>query len=364
MSRLAIATVGGRNADAARLRAEFQIALSGGQTTRLTRNWPRVDVESLPSLPGVYVISDASSRQHYVGLALDLSHRFWNDTYGHLSTHNKSRSRTLVAREFSVYLPLVINEPDAVSGPNSRLELSRNEIETYVALTLSGGHVLNSLSLLGRVGQSPCSPVIVADCATGLYAFADSATAATKAMKATALFAVLHGYQRTARGLTARFATPNEAEQLADEVDATGLARGPHVMDVVAGEPPSVKWTGAVGRTSKFEWVSGGLSANDRKRLLRYQRHLYEKQSEQRPPRFNGVSWDSREQKWQCRAKSGSGTKDLWQRGQQRWSELEAAVVREEKIQAEGWQRFNTGKYASNASILNTELGEPRFSAW
>lgn len=362
VARLAAATVDGRNAESTLLRAQLQTALSRALPGPIERNWPSVPAVDLPDRPGVYVISSTTSDEHYVGLALDIHFRFWNERYGHLSQRNKARSQRLIDRgDFAVSLPFLL--PRDEPGQTDRFELSRREIQTYVEITAGGGRVVNSLALLGRVGQSRGSPVIVVDCATGLYTFADSTAAARRFAKSTAMYPVLHGYQRTAGGYTARWATPNEAEQLVDDVDAAGFVKGAKVMELVVSDPSRVEWNG-VGRASTFRWISGPLSAIDRERLLRYSRQAYVKPPGPRLPRFHGVSWDRREEKWQCRAKTGPGPKDLWQIGSRQWSELEAAATREEKVRAERWERFNSGRYASNAAQLNEELGEARFTGW
>jgi hypothetical protein len=163
------------------------------------------------------VISSANNDEHYVGLALDLRERFHNPTYGHLSAKNKSRSRLLLGSDcYSVRLPHVMGADFSLRGKHAaRVWLSHREIEDYVLLVLVGLRVCNTFALLGRVGETPGSPVMMAKCGTAEYFSADTAFAASRFAKSRGLFAVLGHYQRTAGGFSARWARPGEAEALA-----------------------------------------------------------------------------------------------------------------------------------------------------
>ena len=363
IARLAQACVAKRNADATKLRGMLEIALMSADSALQHREWHRVAVGDLPRRPGVYVISSRLADEHYVGVALDIDERFRNQTFGHLSARNRSRSSGLIASgDFDIYLPRMRNGNGALDHPVSAVDLAREEIETYVAIVQGGGRVLNTLAQIGRIGQTK-SPVMVCDCETRTYTFADSTMAARTLTNSAALFAVLHGYQRTAGGFAARWATGPEAELLAACVGKSGIVSGARVTAAVTSAPSGVNWAGE-GRSSRFHWTAGPLSSDDCSRLLRYRRHSYAKATNRQTPRFRGVSWDSRLQKWQCRAKTGRGPKELWQVGRREWTELDAAVVREVMIQARGWQSFNSGRYASNAETINLELGTYAFTAW
>ena len=316
--------------------------------------------DDLPQRPDVYLISSGDGSIVYVGLALDVRHRFLNPNYGHLTPMNKCRSRHVVSDPgFEIR---VLNLPlDGLSDDELALSLARSEIGTYVHLVRGGFEVVNSVATLGRVGLSRGSPVVLCDLSTGTYVMCDSLDSAGRFLGTTALPAVVHGYQRTALGHVARWATAHELEA---EIpyDHRGVASGPEVLALVEAVPSGVEWRGK-GRNAGFDWIVGPLSADDISKLARFSRARYARDI----PRsaFNGVSWESRSGGWQCRAKMGPGSKDLWQTRRKDWvSDVDAAVFREEKIRSEGWEIFNTGRYASNADALNAHFGTARFTPW
>lgn len=362
--RLAAATVQGKSGEAAALRSLLDQSIRGQNDPIVWSPGAPTDSASLPHRPGIYVISSTSGAGHYVGLALDLHHRFHNLDYGHLGPTNRSRSRTIVeAGTFVTEVRHVFDPPvDAEADDDMRIELARLEILTYVDLRLAGAHVLNSIAMLGRTGESKGSPVILCDYSNDEYIYCDSLISAGRLAESTALPAVVHGYQRTAVGFAARWATEAEVDELADSCDARGVAQGHAVADAVGRESNQAAWTG-VGRNAGFRWRTGALSGEDLEHLRRYGRARYQRDLPR--SRFNGVSWESRSQVWQCRAKQGFGPKDLWQTRRADWSsDLDAAMFRERKVRAEAWERFNLGRYASNATEINRALGKAVFEPW
>jgi len=232
----------------------------------MSAEWQPLAVGALPDRPGVYVIS--SENRHYVGLAFDIRHRFLNPLYGHLSAQNKSRSHSLVAnRPFEIRAVVLLDQSPnlAARDPASRLRLATTEIQTYFELTLEGRRPVNVAGLLGRLGQSPGSPVFLCDCASGEYVYCNSLIPAVRFVHSNALPAVLYGYQRTAAGFAARWATIAEAETLSDTGDSE-VIRGPEVEAVASEVPSSVTWSGAT-RTASFEWRAGPLRSSDLHRL-------------------------------------------------------------------------------------------------
>ena len=318
---------------------------------------PPTPVDALPNSPAVYLIS--SSTSHYVGLALDVRHRFWNPDYGHLTPANRCRSRH-VLEQGDVVVRLL--EQPTGNDDHVRKALSVGEIRAFAELTTAGHVVVNSVATLGRVGESTGAPVVLCDYVAQVYIYCDSLIAAQRFLDSTALPAVVHGYQRTALGHTARWALPHEVDALAESVPSNGVFKGQSVDDAVNSAPSRVEWRGA-GRNAGFAWTSGPLTSADCEHLASYQRGRY--QQEIPKSAFNGVSWESSRGRWQCRAKTGPGSKDLWQTSRLAWtSDVDAAVYREERIRAEGWESFNTGRYASNAVALNAALGEQRYESW
>jgi hypothetical protein len=366
VAELASSVSAGRSDLAIPARAKLATALQSAapQQTDLL-DLPPVAPTAIPSRPGVYIISSGDGQFHYVGLALDLHWRFHNPDYGHLSANNHTRSAPLVADGRQVIRLIRVWSLDPTIASHDagvRGALARLEIESYVGLILSSAHVVNSASMLGRVGESTGTPVILCAHATGNYLYCDSLSMAVQQAASTAIPAVVHGYQRTAVGYAARWATELEVDLLAPESITNGVVAGEPVLRAVNAERRSVDWSG-VGRNAGFRWLSGPLSSEDLDHLTRYGRARYERDIPR--SRFNGVSWESRSGGWQCRAKTGFGPKDLWQTRRRDWlTDLDAAVFREERILAQGWQRFNVGRYASNAEEINRAVGDHRYRAW
>lgn len=358
ISQLAAATVGGHSLRAADIRHDLNRELERRVGSGARPTWTRVSPQDLPHQAGIYVIKSSSGDEHYVGLALDLNDRFHNATYGHLTLRGTSRASRLVASgNFQVELAHVL---DATATPDGRVELARLEIETYVTLRLAGCPVTNSFAMLGRAADTAGSPVVLCDCRTGRYVLANSIAAAARYLGSRSLFPVLNSYSRTAHGHAARWAGTREAVLLRDRVDARGFRCDVDVDAAVASEPRDVEWEGE-GRSAAFRWRGGPLSESDRRRLVRYQRAKYARRASLQ---FRAVSWSTRNQAWQCRARRGSTDGDLWQVTNIEWSDLEAAVAREETIRANGWEAFNVGRYASNAVEINRRLGVRRFEPW
>lgn len=355
---LALAVVEGRGLDAAGLRADLGRTLHGRSRSGEAPDWPVVSIADLPSSPGIYVISSTQSDKHYVGLALDLRDRFLNEKYGHLAPKNRSRAAGLIdSGTFCVRVPHVLTADASRLG---MVELSRREIETYVVLVSAGARVINSLPMLGRIGETAGVPVVLCDCVQGTYAFTDSLAAAKRLVGSSGVMAVVYSYSWTSRGYAARWATTAERELLGDLVGPRGVITDARVAAVVALAGRDVEWVGS-GRSAGFNWRAGPLSDEDRSRLARYRRAPYARRASST---FRAVTWSSRNQAWQCRAKSGSRRSDVWQSGRKAWTPLDAAIAREEKIHAEGWEVFNIGRYASNAEAINVALGTKRFMRW
>src|SRR5688572_20111309 len=93
---LAKAIIQRRGQGARELRGAVAAALRDSEVTAGPPMWPVFPITDLPASPGVYVITSNRTKEHYVGLALDLPDRFHNPTYGHLATTNKSRAGALV----------------------------------------------------------------------------------------------------------------------------------------------------------------------------------------------------------------------------------------------------------------------------
>lgn len=359
---LCTAVLSGDSAASAAARASLIGALeTAGPGDKIDLPGVVVEPHMLPKEPDVYLISDASDQTVYVGLALDVHHRFHNSDYGHLSPNNRCRSRLIFATgDFNIRL---LGVTEGLSGREEvEKRLSLTEITTYVALRRSGFDVVNASFTLGRVGESSGSSVILCNHETGEYIFCETLDAANRFADTTALPAVVHHYQRTAVGFAARWATPDEAEALDGQVLIKGILRGDSVQKLIGGLPSRVEWAG-MGRNANFKWVAGPLSVRDIEQLNKYSRARY--RSEIPTSEFCGVSWESRSGGWQTRAKTGHGAKDLWQTRRKSWTtDLDAAIFREEKIIENDWQIFNTGAYASNYALINELLGYERFSGW
>jgi hypothetical protein len=317
-----------------------------------------VDPAALPATAGVYLIS--ADDHHYVGLALDLPYRFHNPMYGHLTAANRCRSRPLV--DHGEYTIRVLRQIGS-AGEQLRLDLATAEIVAYAQLRARGYDVVNAVPSLGRVGESSSAPAVLCRLEDGAYLYCDSYTLSRPLIGRTSLSTVLFGYQRTVAGYTARWATPAEIETLSDHVPASGILEDPLVNTTVTAAPSAVTWVGE-GRNAGFAWTDGPLTDHDRAALLRYRRRTYD--TDTLPTsRFHGVSWESSSGRWQCRAKRGTGSKDLWQTSRRTFTtDVAAAEFREQKINDEGWQQYNTGRYGSNAAALNARLGHHRYAAW
>jgi len=354
---LAEAIIQGRGNEARALRAHLAEALSKMAPQPLPV-WPRVTIAELPPAPGIYVITSVEKNEHYVGLALNLRDRFHDTTYGHLAAASRTRARSLVrSGAFAIRLPHVL---DRVPVDVDAVALSRLEIETYVSLVLGGARTLNSLAMLGRVGETEGIPVTLCECDTDSYLFSDSLSAASRLVTAPALRAAVYGYQRTAGGYAVRWSTQSEIESLKSLTRPHSILVGPVVRDAVARDASDVQWTGQ-GRNGSFRWIAGLLSESDRERLGRYRRGDYTRRE---PSGYFAVAWNERNKAWQCRAKTALDPRKLWITGHRTWTPLDAAIAREEKIRAEGWQAFNSGRYGSNADLINAALGQQRFRPW
>lgn len=361
---LAEAVIAGKASQAECVRRELTRTLAHAAVTPAL-HLRTLDRRDLPERPGVYVISSTRGSGHYVGLAFDIRHRFLNPLYGHLTRNNKSRSSKLVADgAFEIRVARLFDqEPGrAARDPETRFSLSKLEIQTYADLVMSGARALNTVGLLGRVGQSPGSPVLLCAYSSDEYVYCDSLIEAVRFARSNAVPAVVYGYQRTAVGFGARWATIAEAEALTEEVDDAGVVRGRRVAAVAGAEATWAHWSG-IDRGAHFEWRAGTLTSADLARLKLCARDRYSKSAPS--SRFNGVSWHRHLNGWQCRAKSGPGPKELWQTTRRHWvDDLDAADFRERKILLEGWQAFNQGRCASNAESINRLVGEARYQAW
>jgi hypothetical protein len=317
-----------------------------------------VTIAELPPAPGIYVITSIEKNEHYVGLALDLRDRFHNATYGHLAAANRTRARSLVrSGAYTIRIPHVLNR---IPSDVDVVALSRLEIETYVSLVLGGARTLNSLAMLGRVGETEGIPVTLCECDTDSYVFSDSLSAASRLVAAPALRAAVYGYQRTAGGYAVRWSTQSERELLESLTKPHSILAGSAVRDAVARDARDVRWTGQ-GRNGTFRWLTGLLSESDRERLGPYRRGDYAKRE---PSGYLAVSWNERDKAWQCRAKTAFDLRKTWITGHKTWTPLDAAIAREERVRAEGWETFNRGRYGSNADLINAALGQQRFRPW
>ena len=358
IASLSRAITGGRPAEAAVARYEFE---------RLLRETPRnaevrptlvpVLPEGLPRSPGIYVIG--VGQMAYVGLALDIHHRFHNREYGHLTEANKTRSRLVLAMPDPSIFVCELEEPPR--EPTARRDwLSMQEIEAYARLVVAGYTLTNAMAMLGRASDVDTSPVLACDLDTGAYILCESIAAAVELVGSTAVPAVLHGYQRTALGFAARWATDDEAEAVLDRVDESGWFRGPELDAAVTAVGHSVELTGT-GRYATYSWTQGPLSQEDRARLRRFSRSSYK--SGERQTEFLGID-PIASGGWQFRAKKGPTFRELCQVRRREWSELDAAIAREERIRSEGWEPFNTGRYGSNAQAINRRLGRDAYAPW
>lgn len=292
VGELVDALYAGRSLDAARLRSELDVMAS-----HLVATAPlplvEVAVSDLPNGPGIYVIR--SSTYSYVGLATDVHHRFHNVEYGHLTKGNRSRSR-LVLEDPAATVLLVADELGQLSGEALSRELSRREIRAYALLRSTGAVLVNSLAMLGRSPATKSSPVVLCDLSTGEVQFAESLAAATQFVGSSALPAVVHGYQKTAVGYAARWATEAEGDALLELCADAGLASGAAVDRVVSLVDRDVQWTGS-GRNSGFRWAAGQLSDSDRAALSSIRRGAYQtsgKSSFKGVDRVKGGGWHIR----------------------------------------------------------------------
>jgi hypothetical protein len=360
------AVVGELRAALATERAEATITGLSGELAPIAQLPPSISAKELPNVPGIYLISSLQENIHYIGLAIDIKERFYSPGYGHL-VNNKCRSAIVIeTQKFEIRI-LRAFDPKTESLD---LELAHSEILLHTVLTVAGLRFVNSESMLGRVGGGVGAALIVCEIATGRYYFFGSTSLAVEVTGSTALPAVAHAYQNTAAGYAVRWATDTEivlAEEVGggSSVPRAGLQLDPETSERIASTSASVVAFEGKGRNASVRWTSGLLPTETLAHFRTFSRGGTYKANSLPKSGFNGVSWDSHASCWQCRAKSGPGPKDLWHTGRRSWgSPLDAAIAREEKVAAEGWQKWNIDRYASNATEINRMLGTPRFKGW
>jgi hypothetical protein len=359
--RLSAATIAGDGAEAMKQREAFKNFMKYMKPvqTDLLSEFQPISIDDLPASAGIYIISGPDAC--YVGLSVDVYTRFHGKEYGHLQPTNGCRSRPIIdTGEYEVrVIPM-----DLVGESETRnLAMSKAEIVTYARLVSEGKQVVNAVSNLGRVGDAAMTPVIAYDLVENKYVFFESQSAAQRRLgQGGGLSQVIAGKQRMSNGHTARWATVAEIEALIDKVDGRGWISGDLVEKVVTKSERQVDWDGD-GRTVKFGWTGGPITAADAERLDRYRRDTYRKDLPQSG--FYGVSYHSASGTWQVRARRSGDSKDFWQTGRVEFkTPLEAAIYREQQIIENKWQEFNEGKYSSNADAINAALGKRKFKNW
>lgn len=304
-----------------------------------------IEPENLPHTPGIYIITGEDA--HYVGLSNDVHTRFHIPEYGHLSYNNKCRSQYII--NDGNFELRVIPFTTPTSSDTYHHELAKAEIVTYARLAATGKYVNNSISTLGKVGNSVGTPVVTCSLEDGSYEFYESAAAAQRRYGG-AISAILGGYQRTTSGVAARFATPAEQEQLLESLDRRGRVTGVEVAQAVASQRSDFALTDNT-RTAKLSWSAGALPDESRAQLAKYSRGSYNKNNP--ASGYNAVSYNSGANAWGARVKTGSGPKDFV--GKTFATPSEAALWRETYVAENNLQSYNTGRYASNADLLNAQ---------
>ncbi|MEC7946309.1 MAG: hypothetical protein VX265_02005 [Myxococcota bacterium] len=349
-----------RTHDAAAFSARCRMDLAAAP--RLTRA-QLLDRKYAPARQsGVYCILGADGQRAYVGLAEDF-HRRFSHGMGRHGPHCAAGcghfghfvNPTAGARDLGL--------PDADCTvlllerlPHEGFAICQAEIDWYWLFRANGWQdwgatrgprMTNRVSALGAKGGA-CRPVVCQDLQTGVATLFPSLTEAGEVLGFPhgPAAAVVAGWQKSADGFSHRYATAAEVE--------TGEIRAGRGGVWSHGDTPvSVE---AANRNSRLRWVDGVLSAADRALLRASRRAAYDKDGP--TSGLRGVSWHKRGG-WQCRARKGPSSKDLWQVGPRKaWrSDIDAALVREDMIREQGWQPFNRGRtHGSNAAALNAVL--------
>jgi hypothetical protein len=311
---------------------------------------------------GVYCIVGGAGQRVYIGLAEDFHRRFSHGIgrhgahcaggcghFGHFVNPTAgSRDLGLPDADCVVLLLEVL--------PHEGFAICQAEIDWYWLFRANGWQdcnattglrVTNRVSALGAKGGA-CRPVVCQDLETGVATLFPSLTEAGEVLGFPhgPAAAVVAGWQKSADGFSHRYAT-------AAEIESQGVLPG-HGGVWSHGEAEVS--TAEANRNSRLHWVDGVLGPADRALLNASRRAAYDKEGP--TSELRGVSWHKRGG-WQCRARKGPSSKDLWQVGPRKaWrSDVDAAVVREDMIREKGWQPFNLGRtHGSNAAALNAML--------
>lgn len=302
---------------------------------------PLASHQELSSEPGIYLISAPQHNLHYVGLAMNIRDRFHNKVYGHL-TNTACRSKEVFAKDgWCIHQLKTIDR----KSPDFNFQLSFHELLYHSVLFVGGRKLVNDESFLGRVGGGVGRPLIVCCIDDESYLFFGSLSLACEVTGSEGLPAVVNGYQYSAAGYAARWASDKEiakAESIASSHTSRRselVLQGDDARKVTALDDPKVLMSGA-GRNATVCWEAGLLTPEALKHLRDFRRGKY-KTDPLPASGFRDVSWHSRSRAWQCRAKRGPNSKDIWQTSKKGWTAQDAADFRAKKILREGWQAWN-----------------------
>ena len=325
---------------------------------------------------GIYLIKQEGLKRAYVGLASDFSSRFFNgkddcktncprgcSCYGHInSTPRTCRSHWIIESgdNFEVYcLQEMRYESERVC---------QAEIDWYYILVELGFEMVNADWALGVAGFNG-RPIVSVSLLTGEYFFFLTITEGATLLLPDhsggggAIGPMISGFQNQLNGYTHRYATEEELDTYQGRRE---------ISDLISSFDSDSRMI-AGPRGGRLEWSMGPLDIETLNSLRETHRGVYDTEEDPRTE-LNGISWlksrnssKSVSGRWQVRAKRSSNSKDIHQTNRKEWVEnqlLTAAIYRERKIIAEGWQEWNTGRYASNADWINRQLGENLFTDW
>lgn len=325
---------------------------------------------------GIYLIKIVDSNRAYIGLASDFSSRFFNgkddckarcpsncSCYGHInSTPTTCRSHRIIesGQKFEVFCLMEMEYETQ--------RVCQAEVDWYYILLELGYEMVNADWALGVAGFNG-RPIVSVSLLTGEYFFFLTITEGATVLLPDhsggggAIGPMISGFQNQLNGYTHRYATEEEVDTYQGRREISDLISSFDTDSRMISGP----------RGGRLEWSMGPLDIETLNSLRETHRGVYDTEDDPRTE-LNGISWlKSRNSsisvsgRWQVRAKRSSNSKDIHQTNRKEWVEnqlLTAAIYRERKIIAEGWQEWNTGRYASNADWINRQLGKNLFTDW